>query len=70
MPLTLAKINNNTDTTLKNLGAQIRWNYVFYIEYAGPLFIFPLLFLLGHREDYNKIQYIALAMAIIHYVKR
>jgi very-long-chain enoyl-CoA reductase len=47
MPLTVAKISSETEIGLKNLVAQIRWNYVFYIEYAGPLIIFPLLFCLG-----------------------
>lgn len=70
MPLSVAKITNDTDLSLKNLGSQVKWHYVFYLEYAGPLIIFPLLFLLGHKEQYNEIQYIALAMAIIHYVKR
>jgi very-long-chain enoyl-CoA reductase len=53
MPLSVAKITNDTELNLKNLGTQIRWDYVFYIEYAGPLLVFPLLFLLGKREDYN-----------------
>lgn len=70
MPLSLAKISISSEIALKNLGTQIRWDYVFYIEYGGPLIIFPLLFLLGHREDYNEIQYLALFMAIIHYAKR
>ena len=70
MPLNVAKVTNTTELALKNLGTQIKWNYVFYIEYAGPLIIFPLLFLLGHKADYNEIQYLALVMAIIHYVKR
>jgi very-long-chain enoyl-CoA reductase len=70
MPLHLAKITNQTDIALKNLGPQIRWSYLFYIEYAGPLLIFPLLFLLGDRQHYNEIQYIALIMGIIHFLKR
>lgn len=49
MPLRTAKITNETDLNLKNLGPQMKWHYVFYIEYAGPLIIFPLLFLLGHK---------------------
>ncbi len=49
MPLSIAKITNETDLNLKNLGPQMKWHYVFYIEYAGPLIIFPLLFLLGHK---------------------
>lgn len=70
MPLSVAKITSETEIAFKNLGTQIRWDYVFYIEYGGPLLIFPLLYLLGHKDDYNEIQTIALVMAIIHYVKR
>lgn len=54
MPLNIAKIAaSGSEISLKNLGTQIKWQSVFYIEYGGPLIIFPLLFLLGHREDYN-----------------
>lgn len=49
MPLRIAKIGNETDLNLKNLGPQMKWHYVFYVEYAGPLIIFPLLFLLGYK---------------------
>lgn len=70
MPLSVAKITSETEIAFKNLGTQIRWDFVFYIEYGGPLLIFPLLYLLGHKDDYNEIQTIALVMAIIHYVKR
>lgn len=70
MPLKIAKINSDTQVHLKNLGPQIRWDYVFYIEYGGPLIIFPLLYLLGHRSDYNEIQLLALFMGLIHFAKR
>lgn len=49
MPLKNAKVPEGGELTLKNLGKQIRWDYVFYIEYLGPLFIFPLFYLLGHK---------------------
>ena len=49
MPLRVANITPATELNVKNLGPQIRWNYVFYIEYAGPLIIFPLLYLLGKK---------------------
>ena len=52
------------------MGLQIRWDYVFYIEYGGPLIIFPLLYLIGSQENYTMVQHIALIMAIIHYLKR
>lgn len=70
MPLKIAGITNDSQLTLKNLGKQINWRLVFYIEYAGPLIIMPLLFLLGKKEQYNEIQYIALVLSIIHYIKR
>jgi len=53
MPLSVAQITNTSDLTLKNLGKQIKWTSVFYIEYGGPLIILPLLYLLGNREEYN-----------------
>lgn len=70
MPVKIANISSSTQLIVKNLGPQIKWNYVFYIEYVGPLIIFPLLYLLGKREEYNEIQTIALVMGILHYVKR
>lgn len=70
MPLQLAGISPATELSVKNLGPQIKWNYVFYIEYAGPILIFPLLYLLGKRDQYNEIQCLALIMTILHYLKR
>jgi very-long-chain enoyl-CoA reductase len=70
MPLTVANISSATDIALKNLGPQISWSMVFYIEYAGPLLIFPMLFLLGDRNDYELIHYLALLIAVVHYAKR
>ena len=49
MPVSVADMTEDKVINLKNLGAQIKWTYVFYIEYAGPLFIFPLLYFLGDR---------------------
>jgi len=55
---------------MKNLGKQIRWEHVFYIEYLGPILIMPLFYLLGKRESYTEVQTVALVMGILHYVKR
>lgn len=55
---------------VKNLGKQIQWDYVFFVEYGGPLVIFPLLFLMGDRERYGHVQIVALVMAVLHYLKR
>lgn len=70
MPLDVADIANANELAVKNLGKQIKWDYVFFVEYGGPMFIFPILYLLGFKEQYNEIQHIALIMAVLHYAKR
>lgn len=70
MPLAKTDITESTELTVKNLGPQIKWNYVFYIEYAGPIIILPLLYLMGYKEQYNEIQFITLIMGVLHYLKR
>ena len=55
---------------LKNLGLQIRWEHVFYIEYLGPILILPLFYVLGKKELYTPIQTVALVLGILHYLKR
>ena len=39
--------------TLKNLGKQIRWEHVFYIEYLGPIIILPVFYALGKKGQYT-----------------
>ena len=70
MPLSIANVASSNNLAVKNLGKQIKWDYVFFVEYGGPLFIFPILYLLGFREHYNEIQHVALMMAVLHYAKR
>ena len=56
--------------SLKKLGRQIRWEHVFYIEYLGPILIFPLFYALGKKDLYTPIQTVALVLALLHYLKR
>lgn len=69
IPLKFAKLPT-TELTMKNLGKQIRWEQVFYIEYFGPILILPLFYLLGKREAYTEVQLVALVLGVLHYVKR
>lgn len=69
MPLKYAKLPTNK-LNLKNLGKQIRWEMVFYIEYLGPIIILPLFYLLGKREEYTQIQTVGLILGVLHYIKR
>ena len=68
MPLKVAKLPS--ELSMKNLGKQIRWEMVFYIEYLGPIIILPLFYILGKRESYTEIQNAALVMGVLHYLKR
>ncbi|ODV90717.1 hypothetical protein CANCADRAFT_148049 [Tortispora caseinolytica NRRL Y-17796] len=73
---TLADCNLNTHKLYaKDLGPQIGWRTVFYIEYIGPLVIHPLIYffskqIYGVDFEHTKEQKIALIMAILHYLKR
>lgn len=59
------------ELNVKNLGKQISWRNVFFVEYAGPLLIFPILYLIGKRSHtYNSTQMIALDLAVLHFLKR
>lgn len=69
MPLKIAKLPTNI-LNVKNLGKQIRWEKVFYLEYLGPIIILPLFYLLGKKESYTEIQTVALVMGVLHYLKR
>ena len=70
MPWSFVKVPSGTTVSLKNLGAQIKWNMVFYLEYLGPIIILPLLYFFGKREEYTEIQTIALILGVLHYLKR
>ena len=50
---------------IRDIGAQFSWKGVFYIEYLGPLILWPLVYLLyGSKLD------IASYMWIFHFIKR
>ena len=51
MPLKVALIPK--ELSMKNLGKQVRWENVFFIEYLGPIIIMPLFYLLGKSENYT-----------------
>lgn len=61
---------------VKDLGPQIDWRTVFVIEYAGPLFIHPLMYLLAPyiykaaAPEASHMQKLVLLTTIAHFVKR
>jgi len=62
----------------KNLGRQIGYSTVFFIEYAGPLFLYPIFFLRpqliygagADEKPYSTAQLIALVCFAAHFIKR
>jgi very-long-chain enoyl-CoA reductase len=55
---------------VKNLGKQIGWSTVFYIEYLGPIVILPMMYFMGKRKNYGLSQHLAMLMGVSHFVKR
>lgn len=61
---------------VKDLGPQIGWRTVFLIEYAGPIFIHPLIYLLRpylyrHAPAQGSfLQYLTMLLVVGHFVKR
>jgi len=60
----------------KDLGAQMGYRTVFFLEYLGPLLAFPVLYLLrpyvyGHNlKEIDEVQKIAMLLFVIHFIKR
>jgi len=72
-------IKENAIISFKDLGPQVGYQTVFYVEYLGPLLIYPLFILpatrsliYGTRTPYvmSTTQTIALICWVAHYVKR
>lgn len=61
---------------VKDLGPQIGWRTVFLIEYAGPIFIHPLVYVLRpyiyrHAPAQGSfLQYLTMLLVVGHFVKR
>ncbi|EOD45722.1 putative steroid alpha reductase family protein [Neofusicoccum parvum] len=75
-------LRQKSTITVKDLGPQIAWRTVFFVEYLGPLLIHPLVyFLRPYLYPYpsltpsalpapTSLQKLSLAMVTIHFFKR
>lgn len=69
-------VKDGTTLYFKDLGVQISWRLVFFIEYLGPILIFPIFYFFPtiiygeSAPPKNSSQRIAFALAICHYLKR
>ncbi|KAJ7280367.1 3-oxo-5-alpha-steroid 4-dehydrogenase-domain-containing protein [Mycena rebaudengoi] len=65
----------DAELVVGDLGPQIEWRTVFYIEYSGPLFIHPFFYFLprlfyGADVQHSALQKSVFAMVLLHFSKR
>nr|BAN65910.1 3-oxo-5-alpha-steroid 4-dehydrogenase family protein [Babesia bovis] len=69
-------ITDDTSLYSKDLGVQISWRLVFFLEYLGPLLILPLLYhfpgIFYRTNDVpkNNVQVFTFVMLMFHFTKR
>ncbi|ORM41054.1 Very-long-chain enoyl-CoA reductase [Babesia sp. Xinjiang] len=69
-------VTEDSSLYFKDLGVQISWRLVFFLEYLGPLFILPLLYHLPgtfYREPIRPkthVQFATYVMLMAHFLKR
>jgi len=73
--LATAGILDGGELVVKDLGPQVSWRTVFVIEYAGPLFIHPIIYHLPRvfyrgSVQHSQLQKFVYAMVIVHFAKR
>jgi len=69
-------VRDQSTIYVKDLGQQIGWRTVFIIEYAGPVFIHPLVYALrpyiytAAPQEGSQLQALSLLLIVAHFVKR
>ncbi|KAK9368136.1 3-oxo-5-alpha-steroid 4-dehydrogenase-domain-containing protein [Lipomyces kononenkoae] len=74
-PLDKYDLQDNSIIYVKDLGYQIGWQTVFYIEYGGPLFIHLIFYFLqkpiyGKVFEHSATQKAVFYMVMLHFLKR
>ncbi|KAI9219070.1 3-oxo-5-alpha-steroid 4-dehydrogenase-domain-containing protein [Blastocladiella britannica] len=70
------KIADGATLEFKDLGPQISWRLVFFLEYLGPLLIYPFFYGFGHLVyggapvRHTLVQDIVYMMLMFHFLKR
>lgn len=60
---------------VKDLGPQIQWRTVFFIEYLGPILIHPIFYfaqstIYGTTFEHSRVQQLAFIFTVLHFLKR
>ncbi|VVT53835.1 uncharacterized protein SAPINGB_P003774 [Magnusiomyces paraingens] len=70
-----ATSTNSPIIYVKDLGPQIQWRTVFFIEYFGPLLIHPIFYfgqkaIYGSTFEHSRVQQLAFIFTMLHFIKR
>ncbi|KAG2133532.1 3-oxo-5-alpha-steroid 4-dehydrogenase-domain-containing protein [Suillus bovinus] len=73
--LKAAGVAEGGELSVKDLGPQLSWKTVFLVEYAGPLFIHPVIYYFpklfyGGPVQHSMLQRYVLAFVMLHFAKR
>lgn len=73
--LKVAGVAEGGELSVKDLGPQMSWKIVFLVEYAGPLFIHPVIYYFpeifyGGPVQHSMLQRYVLAFVMLHFAKR
>ncbi|KAG1857875.1 3-oxo-5-alpha-steroid 4-dehydrogenase-domain-containing protein [Suillus tomentosus] len=73
--LKVAGVAEGGELSVKDLGPQVSWKTVFLVEYAGPLFIHPVIYYFpklfyGGPVQHSMLQRYVLAFVMLHFAKR
>lgn len=63
------------EVKVKDLGPQLGWRMVYFVEYLGPILIHPLFYFgqslfYGQRFEHSRVQQLAFMLSMLHFVKR
>lgn len=55
---------------LKDIGPQVNWQTVFYVEYAGPIVFYVLLYFFYYTQPKSQYQFVTFLCLMLHFIKR
>lgn len=70
LPISDTGLRDGSTIYVKDLGPQISWRLVYFLEYIGPLLIHPLLYAILPASPPSTLQSLSCAFITLHFLKR